>query len=260
VQHNSDKHGSFKADIAVILPEDYGFGFRSFDDSVWQYHQADNWTRKLYTDIANLANQNDSRIDLMYGDQEFQSLIQTKYSRILYWPNDFRANNNYPAININNNLGYSTVQDAISSYATYEGHMILIKPGTYQENIVITKPVSLVSQNKDSTIIEGTGTGNLSVLTIACDNVTLTGFIIQNDGNNSALTGTGILLENAHNCTITTNMIRHNHDGLVLDNSSGNMLKSNELSDNAHNLILVNAPNNNIDTTNTINGKPFTIK
>jgi parallel beta-helix repeat protein len=138
--------------------------------------------------------------------------------------------------------------------------MILIKPGTYQENIVITKPVSLVSQNKNSTIIEGTGTGNLSVLNVACDSVTLTGFTIQNDRNNSALTGTGILLENAHNCTITNNIIRHNYDGLVLYNSSGNILKSNELSDNAHNLILVNAPNNNIDATNTVNGKPFTIK
>ena len=40
VQQNPDKHGSLKADTAVVLPQDYGFGFRSPDDSVWQYHQA----------------------------------------------------------------------------------------------------------------------------------------------------------------------------------------------------------------------------
>jgi hypothetical protein len=172
VQQNPDKQGSLKADTAVVLPQDYGFGFRSPDDSVWQYHQADNWTRKMYSDVTSLLNQYNSSIDIVYGDPEFQNSIQSKYSKVLYWPKDFETNTNYPVIDLNNGLAYNSIQGAISSFATYGGDTILVKPETYKENFEVTKPFVLTSQNNDSVIIEDSG--YRIDLTIASGHLTLT--------------------------------------------------------------------------------------
>jgi parallel beta-helix repeat protein len=149
-------------------------------------------------------------------------------------------------------LGYNTIQEAINSFATYQGDSLLVKPGTYQENIVITKPVTLTSQNSSSTIIDGSGSG--TVLTIATDKVTINGFTLQNSDS----LGAGILLENAHNCRVINNTVINNYEGIVLDNSSGNVLKENNIYHNSYNLVLKNSSQNDIDTSNKVDGKPYT--
>jgi parallel beta-helix repeat protein len=256
VQQNPGKQGSLKADTAVVLPQDYGFGFRSQDDSVWQYHNATSWTQKMYIDVTNLLNKYNSSLDIVYGDPQFHSEIQKAYSKVFYWPQDFETGLSYPVIDVNNSLGYNTIQNAVSSFATYEGNTVLVKPGTYQENIVVTKPVTLISQNKDTTMIEGLDNG--TALTIATDNVTLTGFTVKSSGYPSSLVGTGILLENAHNCTVTSNIVTNNYMGILLNKSTDNAFRSNEISGNTYNLILQNSMPNNIDASNIIEGKPYT--
>jgi parallel beta-helix repeat protein len=277
VQHNPDKHGNLKADKAVVLLQDYGFGFRSPTDSVWQDHQVDNWTQKMYTDVTNLINQYNSSVDIVYGDPQFQSSVQTKYCKILHWPRDFETDISYRVTNINNGLGYSSIQDAVSSFATYEGATISVKPGKYQENIVITKPVSLTSQNKDTTITDNLQ--NNPLLTISSDNVTITGFVVQNNGNFSGGAGEGIILDSAHNCsliknTVTNcytgifinnssnnilknNIIDNNYFGVVLQNSSENTLRGNSFNKNTYNFVGQNAFPNDIDSSNIVNGKPY---
>ena len=79
IQHNPVKHGSLTADAAMVLPQDYGFGFRNPDDSVWQYHQASSWTQKMYTDVTNVINQYNSSIDIVYSDPQLQNSIQSRY-------------------------------------------------------------------------------------------------------------------------------------------------------------------------------------
>jgi hypothetical protein len=140
MQQNPDKNGVYKADTAVVLPQDYGFGFRSPSDSVWQYHSSDNWTQKLFFDITNYVNTHRSTVDVVYNDQEFQSAIQNKYRTVLNWPEDFESNTTYQIIDLNNGLGYNTVQEAISSYATYQGDTILVQPSAYEENLEVNKP------------------------------------------------------------------------------------------------------------------------
>ena len=278
VEHNPRKHGDIKADKVVVLPQEYAFGLRSPNDSVWQYHQVDNWTQKMYEDVTNLINQYNSSIDIAYSDQEFKNIIQIKYNKILYWPNDFGTNMNFQITNLDNGLGYNSIQDAISSFATYQGATVLVKPGTYQENIVIKKPVLLISQNEDATIRDNTL--NIPLLTIVSDNVTVTGFTIQNGGNDSIGAGGGILLDNAYNCSligniviysfngifinnssrnlIKNNFIQNNYYGLVVQNSSENTFRGNILNNNTYNLVLQSGLKNDIDSSNIVNGKPYT--
>jgi parallel beta-helix repeat protein len=278
VQHNPGKHGNIKADQTVVLPQEYGFGFRSPNDSVWQYHQVDSWTQKMYKDVTNLFNQYNSSIDIVYSDPEFKNSIQSKYNKILYWPNDFVTNMNFQITNIDNGLGYSSIQDSMSSFATYQGATVLVKPGTYQENIVITKPVLLISKNEDATIRDSML--NTPLITIVSDNVTVTGFTILNGGNFSIGAGGGILLDNAHNCSLLRNTVIYSIDGIFINNSSSNLIKNNiiqnnyygivvryssentfrgnNLNNNAYNLVLQNGLLNDIDSSNIVDGKPYT--
>ncbi len=255
VKQNPEKQGSLKADTAVVLPQDYGFGFRSQDDSVWQQHIATAWTQQLYANVASLLSQYKSGLNIVYGDPQFQSVIQSQYSKILYWPVDFENGATYKVTDLNNSLGYNTIQDALSSFATNQGDTVLVKSGTYQENIVVTKPVALTSQNQSTTVIEGTGNG--TALSIAASNVTVTGFTIRNSGYPSTAEGTGILLENAHNCTVNGNIVTGNYVGALIVNSTYNVFRSNQISGNTYNLILQNSENNDIDASNTINGEPY---
>ena len=172
MQQNPDKQGNLKANTALVLPQDYGFGFGSPIGSVWQDHQADNWTKKIYNDVTTFVNLHNSSVDIMYNDQEFQGAIQNKYSKVVYWPKDFESNSSYPIIDLNNGLGYNTVQEAISSYATYQNDTILVRPSTYQEKFEPTKPFVLISQTNQTAVIPGSGYA--VDLTIANGYITLT--------------------------------------------------------------------------------------
>jgi len=164
MQHNPDKHGSLKADTALVLPQDYAFGFRSPNDSVWQYHLPDNWTRKMYSDVTNLLNQYNSSLNIVYSDPQFQNAIQNRYSKIIYWPKDFESNVTYPVTDQNNGLGYNSIQEALSSYATYQNDTILVKPETYQEIFEATKPFVLtIPNNQTRTIPKSSYTIDLTI-------------------------------------------------------------------------------------------------
>ncbi len=255
VQQNPGKHDSLKADTAVVLPQDYGFGFRNENDSVWQYHTANSWTQKMYNDITSLLSKDGSKIDIVYGDPQFQNVIRNEYVKILYWPEDFDKGVSYPVTDLNDSLGYNTIQDALSSFATYEGTTILVLPGTYRENIEVAKPITLTSQNKNTTIILGVGGG--TALSVNVDNVTATGFTIENAVNASPTLGTGILLENAHNCTLTSNIITNNYVGVFLVNSTDNAFRGNIISGNVNSIVFQDSSPNYIDASNIVNGKPY---
>ena len=255
VQQNPEEHGSQKATTAVVLPQDYGFGFRSQTDSVWQYHTTTSWSQQLYFNITSLLASKKSGVDIVYSDPQFLNAIKSEYEKILYWPQDFENGVSYQVVDLNNSLGYNTIQNAESSFATYEGHTLLVKPGTYQENVAVNKPLTLTSQNNQSTIIEGFDNG--TALTISTDNVTLYSFTLENSPYPTSTVGTGILLENAHNCSITNNLVAGNYIGILLVNSTYNVFRNNEISGNTYNLILQNSEPNSIDNSNLIGDKPY---
>ena len=69
---------------------------------------------------------------------------------------------------------YSSIQAAIS--AVPEGSTIQVKAGTYQENLTITKLLSLVGEGQDKTIIEG------GIAILATKVVSVTRFAVKGSG------------------------------------------------------------------------------
>jgi len=140
---------------------------------------------------------------------------------------------------------FSKIQDGID--ASNPGDTIYIYNGTYFENIVIDKSITLVGENKISTIVDGRLTGN--VLKINADNVTIHGFTIQHSG--IVYPNSGINLSSDNNL-ISDNIIMNNYYGMTLYHSSGNIIKGNFIQNDDHCGIYLNNSSRNSIINNTI--------
>jgi parallel beta-helix repeat protein len=123
---------------------------------------------------------------------------------------------------------YSTIQEAINNAA--DGDMISVKAGTYYEHIVVSKTVSIVGEDADTTIIDGNDTGH--VINVVSDNVSISGFMVQNSGNvHMPNLDAGICLNGTTGCTISENRaINNGFCGISLLYSNGNTITDNNLS------------------------------
>jgi len=256
VQQNPDKHGSLKADTVLVLPADYGFGFRNQNDTIWGYTLSDMWSRKIYDDVHDLLDEYGSSLDIVYSDPAFNDAIANNYSNVLTWTTG-NYGDSYPVVNLNNTMGYSTIQEAINSFATYNGHTIFVKSGTYNENVVVGKSISLVGEDEEATII--CGDNNDTALNIICSGVNVTGFTIRDGGNGTSGLGGGICLTNADNCSISRNTVAANNYGVYLQDSANNTLRNNKMFDNVYNFGVsghtLSDYVNDVDSSNTVNGK-----
>ena len=119
---------------------------------------------------------------------------------------------------------YWYIQDAIN--AAKDGDIIEVWHGTYHEHIVINKSITLRSRDGvNMTFINGGGDG--TAITLTADNVTITGFTIEN-------AYIGIKIQSSNNSIVKDNIIRnmaHWDDcyGISLYSSSGNTIINNTI-------------------------------
>jgi parallel beta-helix repeat protein len=86
----------------------------------------------------------------------------------------------YPVHNLNTHLNYTTIQEAIDAPNTTKGDTIEVDTGTYYEHVIIRKSITLVGEARDTTIIDGNGTG--PIIRIAANYVTVSNFTTKNAG------------------------------------------------------------------------------
>jgi parallel beta-helix repeat protein len=159
-----------------------------------------------------------------------------------------------PVRNLNTGQSYPAIQRAINN-AT-EGDRIFVLSGTYYENVVVNKTVSLMGEDGKTTIIDGNRTG--TVVTITANNVLIDGFTIQNSGNLRWDSGI-YLLESSYNY-LTNITVRDNNNGIHVMGGS-NVLRNIDLVNNTYNFgVWGDSPSDfiqDIDTSNKVNGKPI---
>jgi parallel beta-helix repeat protein len=155
-----------------------------------------------------------------------------------------------------------------------DGDTILIPSGTYYENIIINKSITLIGEDPNTTIIDGGG--NYSVITVIIDGVTISGFTIQNSGSiaepefdsgiklcsdNNIIHDViisycyfGISLTNStSNNRISENSISYNYNGIYMTNSCNNTILGNTVSLNSDDGILLwPSSNYNLIKNNTV--------
>jgi len=100
---------------------------------------------------------------------------------------------------------YPTLQEAIDN--AKNGDTIQVRAGLYRERIIIDKSINLIGENKFSTTIAGSYSGD--VINVIADNVTIRGFDIRQSGTEH-WEDAGIEL-NADFITISNNIIQYNY-------------------------------------------------
>jgi parallel beta-helix repeat protein len=118
---------------------------------------------------------------------------------------------------------YAKIQEAIS--VASEGDTIQVKAGTYQENLTITKRLTLQGEGKDKVTIQGT------VTILSAKLVTLSGFTVKG--------GQGVYIEDSTTVVFSDNaFVESTAEGLLARSSSitlrGNLISRNK----SHGLLL----------------------
>ncbi len=131
--------------------------------------------------------------------------------------------------NLETSLDYDDIQTAIDAAETMTGHTIAIDAGTYYEHIEVHKSLTLVGEDRATTIIDGDGGG--MVVKVTVDKVRLEGLTVQSGS-------WGIFITESDFTVITGNIIRDNQYGIYLlavcqcDPSSNNTIINNIIQDN----------------------------
>ena len=133
-----------------------------------------------------------------------------------------------------------------------DGDTIFVYNGTYHEHLVINKPVSLIGQNKQGTIIDGNKAGN--IIEVIASNTIVINFTIQNSG--LIYYNSGVYLEKITNSTISHSIITNNYKGIYAVNSNKNIFTDNDISKNAEAIYATNT-NNSIFTKNKFSNNEF---
>jgi parallel beta-helix repeat protein len=140
---------------------------------------------------------------------------------------------------------YTTIQGAIDDAGI--GDTVFVFTGTYYENVVINKTLSLIGENRETTTIDGGGVGD--VIRVTANWVNVSGFSVTNSGPlpGPDVYDTGIELDSVQNSLIFNNNASGNQIGINLNSSEWNSVTGNIASSNSGSGIhLIYSLGNNI--------------
>ena len=145
------------------------------------------------------------------------------------------------------NARFTSLQTAIN--VAQSGDTITVQAGTYNENLVLDKSLTLEGVGKP--VVRGTGQG--STIVITADHCTIKGFVIEHCGSDLQQEDSGLLLKSSFN-RIAENELRDILYGVYLLQSRGNTIQNNfirgraelEVGSRGAGLHLWNSPDNTI--------------
>ena len=163
---------------------------------------------------------------------------------------------------------YTRIQDAIDNAS--DGDTVFVYSGIYSDYfpyysppyvvcVVIDKRINLIGEDKNNTIINGSG--RYDVINIEVDRVNISGFTIQNGGESQYIPGTsrygrGIYSHGGNNISIHDNIIFDNYVGIYSSCNEGNIfdniIKVNRRGIDIHSSSLFNKIYNNTISNNEI--------
>ncbi len=135
----------------------------------------------------------------------------------------------------NGGANYATIQQAIDNAS--DGDTVFVFNGIYYENVVVNKIINLIGEDKNTTIIDGNGTGD--VVNVTADWVNISEFNIINGSN-------GIFISSGNNTISNCNISNNSNSGIMLNHSNNNTIVDNDISSNGVGIRVSNSSSNNI--------------
>ena len=225
------------------------FGLDDSSLKMWRYNStAPEWEK--------VANTNDVDVD-----QNYVYANITNFS--IFAP---FAEIEKPPLIVGPDQHYKTIQAAIN--AASNGDTIIVNSGTYPENVVVNKTLTLQGNDTGDGLPVVDAMQVDHAINITADGVTLDGFIATNAtgliqtgifvisdnnvivNNNASSNNVGIDLGGSSNNTLTDNIASSNYFGIVLIYSSNNTLTDNIANYNDYNGIYLSDSSNNTLTGN----------
>ncbi|MDZ4793754.1 MAG: T9SS type A sorting domain-containing protein [Bacteroidota bacterium] len=157
-----------------------------------------------------------------FNDPTLLAINQSADSYDAYWDNLITSTTNgNVVINTNTNEYFCSIQSAINATNTLNGHTITVGAGTYAENVVVNKsltilgPNNLISPNTGVRVAEAIITGGLTVDNAASKTVNIEGFKFVTVSSPMSYNGNGAGTINA-NLTFNKNIVNANSGQLVV--------------------------------------------
>lgn len=144
---------------------------------------------------------------------------------------------------------FTTIQDAVN--ASSPGDTIYVYSGTYFENVIVNETLSLIGEDRNTTVIDGGGTGD--VISIVSDWVNVTGFTITNGGVSS--NDAGIEVSFSSNSLISNVTALNSSIGILLLSSNDNRIVDSYAFNNTEGIYLELSDHNNISFSDAINNR-----
>lgn len=144
---------------------------------------------------------------------------------------------------------YSRIQDAIDAAADNDTVFVYDDSSPYFENVIVNKQISLIGENRNTTIVDGNDKGDVILITL--DNVIISNLNIQNCKEDWSHAGIKI---RSHNNQITNNNFQLNYriDILICESNFNIIENNNIISDSYHGIEIEKLSNNNYISNNLI--------
>jgi parallel beta-helix repeat protein len=144
---------------------------------------------------------------------------------------------------------YTTIQQAVD-LAT-PGDIIIVRDGTYPENVDVYETVTIQSENGSAKCIVEAANSNDHVFEVTADYVNIRGFTVTNATGDWK---SGIYLNGVGHCNISDNNASNNScNGIYLYSSRRNTLTGNTANSNLYGIYLSSSSNNTLTGNNASN-------
>ena len=141
---------------------------------------------------------------------------------------------------------YRTISEAVKS--AQFGDTVLVGPGTYVENIVVDKPITVVSTNGASATVVKAADTSKDVFVLSGSDITIQGFTITAGKM-------GVTFGHTSNCVLTGCVVNGNVFGVYLSGATGNLVSNNNLNSNGFGTYLDGSSRNKLSNNSASNEK-----
>lgn len=150
-----------------------------------------------------------------------------------------------------------TIQAAVNTVST--GGTVHVAAGTYNEDVIVGKAITLLGAGYASTTVRGVAGGDGATIRISAAGVVVDGFSITRNGNtpatwnDSALNFAGVAVQGlANSFELRNSSLFGNRTGIDINNSNGNFIHNNIIDDNRTGVIFRNQTDNTVFVENFV--------